>query len=263
MRTLAIALTGAMLLFTGHAAAAPQMLGVVAEGTPMQLHCVDGQCMTEISTICLQENRPTPERHHPYRAVDMSTFSVLAMDAAGREHLLPLRDATFRSERGYTAVTVSADLSGLADSGLTPVSLVAGPETAFIPVFDESDENPFSASEIEYVLGSLKPAAARVFSEHGTARDAISIVSKLVNAAPPSGRMTAERRASLWEDVMNGTPREAVGSGVKRAADVYGYCQYRTEQGRFFSVRRCLEQRLDSFLLDLNTVYWSSVKPGS
>ena len=47
------------------------------------------------------------------------------------------------------------------------------------------------------------------------------------------------------------------------AADVVGYCQYRTSQGRFFSVRRCLEQRLDGMMMNLNTDYWKAVKPGS
>ena len=50
---------------------------------------------------------------------------------------------------------------------------------------------------------------------------------------------------------------------MHRAADVVGYCQYRTSQGRFFSVRRCLEQRLDGMMMNLNTDYWKAVKPGS
>ncbi len=263
MRGLIAATIMGVVFATGSATAAPQMLGVVAAGQNATLQCDGPVCTAELSTICLQENRETPTRHYPYTAVNLDDLSLIASTESGDMVQLPLRGASFRSERGYTAVTVTIGTQDLLRQGLAPKSLVATEFAAFVPVSEAGDPNPLSDAEVDFVMRELKPASAKVFAENSTAHSAIGIVNRLVNETPRSGRMTSVNRATLWERTMGETPRESTSAGAARAADIYGYCQYRTKQGRFFSVRRCLEQRLDSFLMDLNATYWQSVTPGS
>lgn len=258
----AVFLAGGVLA-AGPSFAAPQMLGIVTANKAIPLQCNGGICEAEISTICLQEDRQTPPRHHPYAAVDLAAFKLVAKSPAGDTVHVDLHEAAFRSERGYTAVSAKITTDHLRERGLTPVALVASAEAAFLPVPEIDDPDPINAAEIDFVMRDLNPAAKRVFADHQVAQTSITLVNRLVNGTPKRGRMTHEQRTSLWERTMGETPREAVGGGAARAADIYGYCQYRTKQGRFFSLRRCLEQRLDGFLMDLNTTYWQSVKPGS
>jgi len=42
------------------AQAAPQILGLIASADPVPMTCVDGTCTAELSSVCLQQHRPTP-----------------------------------------------------------------------------------------------------------------------------------------------------------------------------------------------------------
>ena len=102
-----------------------------------------------------------------------------------------------------------------------------------------------------------------MFKKHSRDYEAVRIVNRLINETPERGRMAKADREHLWQNVFGETPKESVGEGMHRAADVLGYCQYRTKMGRFFSVRRCLEDRVDGMLMDLNTEYWKAQQPGT
>lgn len=243
--------------------AAPQILGVIASASPLRLHCDAGTCRTEVSTYCLQAERATPDRHHAYTAVDPSVFSVLAKAADGDTVRVPLMIAGIRSERGYTAAQIAFPDDFLRQRGLTPVALTVADGGVLVPTALVGDDDPIRTGEIETVVASLQPIAADVFKKHGKDYEAIRIVNRLINETPEHGRLASADRESLWQNTFGENPRESVNVGMRRAADVLGYCQYRTKQGRFFSVRRCLENRLDGMLMDINADYWRAVQPGS
>ena len=48
------------------AAADPQMLGVVETASAVPLHCKNGECGAELTSICLQEERATPTPGYRY-----------------------------------------------------------------------------------------------------------------------------------------------------------------------------------------------------
>ncbi len=52
------------------AAAAPQMLGLVATDAPTPLRCLNGACVAELSAFCLQRWRAIPAAGTAYAAVD-------------------------------------------------------------------------------------------------------------------------------------------------------------------------------------------------
>ena len=49
------------------AQAAPQILGLMASAEPVPMTCVDGTCTAELSSVCLQQQRPTPLTGTVYR----------------------------------------------------------------------------------------------------------------------------------------------------------------------------------------------------
>ena len=265
MQRTRIALTAFMLTFGAipMAHAAPQLLGVVASSAPLSLHCEGDICRTEISTICLQAHRETPERHQAYTAYNLSTFSLNVVNADQEQKDVPLTEGSFTSTRGYTAVEVSIDVAFLRAQGFEPVSLSVAKDGMLIPVAVADDPDPIADDEIVHAMASLKPAAEDVFKTHSPEYEAIRLVNRLLNETPLKGRMAKADRDQLWDNTFGESARESSGAGAHRAADIAGYCQYRTKQGKFFSVRRCLEQRLDGMLMNINTEYWRAVQPGS
>lgn len=245
------------------AQAAPQLLGVVASDAPLSLQCSGGTCRTELSTYCMQSERDTPERDYIYMVHDMSAFRIISKNADGKTVELPLQAAKVKSVRGYTAAKIEFSTYDLAQNGLSPIALKIGKGGILVPMPVAGDDNPIRENEVAEAEASLLPIADKVFKQHGVEYEAIRIVNRLLNETPEHGRMAKADRENLWQNTFGETPRESVGGGMHRAADVLGYCQYRTGQGRFFSVRRCLEQRLDGMLMNINTDYWRAVKPGS
>lgn len=243
--------------------AAPQLLGVVATQAPLKFECEGGVCRADVSTFCMQAERETPDRHQGYSAHNPDVFRIVASTADGKLVRVALGNAQFASERGYTSTRVHIQTQWLTAQGLTPVGIEAGKGGVLVPTPMPGDANPIKPGEVEYAMASLQPVADKIFKKHGADYEAVQIVNRVLNEIPAKGRMAKNARDNLWENTFGETARESVGDAMHQAADVVGYCQVRTKQGRFFSVRRCLEQRLDGMLMNINTDYWQAVQPGS
>jgi len=258
-----MAVMAGMLLAPGLAHAAPQLLGVIASASPLKLQCDGGTCAVELTTFCMQSERDTPDRHHVYTVHDLSFFRIVAETSNGETTDVALPSAKVSAERGYTAARIEFSVRDLASRGLTPKALDVAGGGILVPMPVAGDPDPILEGEVEHALASLQPVANRIFKLHATEVEAIKVVSRVLSETPVAGRLRKHDRENLWDNTFGETARESVGPGMHRAADVVGYCQYRTSQGRFFSVRRCLEQRLDGMMMNVNTEYWKAVKPGS
>ena len=252
-----------LFILTPTADAAPQLLGVVASETPLRLQCGNGTCRTELSTFCMQAERDTPDRHYVYAAHDLSVFHVVARTGSGETVQVPLTAARLRSERGYTAAKIEFSDRALKAQGLTAIALGVDKGGILVPMPVAGDPDPIRDGEVDHAMASLQPVADKVFKQHGIELDAIRIMNRLLNETSEQGRMAKADRDNLWDNTFAESPREAMAGGMRSASGVLGYCQYRTDKGRFFSVRRCLEQRLDGMLMNINGAYWRAVKPGS
>jgi len=245
------------------AEAAPQLLGVVASDAPLSLKCSAGTCRTELPTFCLQAARETPARDYIYTLHDKSLFRIVTKTTDGETVEVPLQAAKVKAVRGYTAAKIEFSVRDFQSRGLRPVALRIDKGSILVPMPVAGDPNPIGETEVADAAAALLPIADRVFKQHGIDFEAIKIANRVLNGTPEQGRMAKADRENLWQDTFGESARESVGAGMHRAADVVGYCQYRTSQGRFFSVRRCLEQRIDGMMMNINTDYWRAVKPGS
>ena len=109
------ALLVAMFAFAP-AHAAPQILGLVAAAQPIPLTCEGGVCRAEVSAVCLQQHRKSPE---PGTAYLPAQGTEIALTGAGKSvSVAGLVKMT--SVRGFTSVSVSLAQATVRALGLRP-----------------------------------------------------------------------------------------------------------------------------------------------
>ena len=258
MRQLTKALGTAALLFTAAtgAQAAPQMLGVVAAPGPLALQCAGSNCTVDITTLCLEADRTTPAGGEVYIPSDASVFSVLARNDAGKTVKLALTHAVFRAARGYTATRISIDASALRARGLSPVALLVPKGTFLIPAPVPGDKSPTTSAQVQRVKTTLWPLAEQLFKTQRQKVETIGMVNRLLNATPATGPMQAAARADIWQDTIGKPPPETAAGAAHQAADLLAGCQRNVDKGVTFTLRECLQTRVDALLSEVNIEYW-------
>ena len=93
--------------FVSPVQAEPQMLGVIQTASAVPLHCADGNCTAELSSICLHEQRATPTSGHPYTAFNADAIKLTGTRADGSRVSLRAADVLrFAASRGFHTVRV-------------------------------------------------------------------------------------------------------------------------------------------------------------
>lgn len=243
--------------------AAPQILGVVATAEPLTMQCTDTQCRVQIPTLCLEATRTPPVTGQIYRPVKTSVFTVLARNGAGQTVRVPLAHATFRAARGYTANEVTLPVSGLRARGLTPVALAMSAGTVLIPAPVPGDAHAITPAEVAHARDALWPMARQVLQQRQRKVATIGLVSRLLNQTPEAGPMAAGPRRDLWARTFGTAPGAAARAArAGPAVSALRTCQRMVAQGYIFTLRGCLETRLDSLLSDVNVAYWQDAAHG-
>ena len=247
------------------ASAAPQILGVIAYNEPVPLSCATGQCWAELVTICLQKERANPLAGTPYRFYGPGSFELIVTDAQGNERRLPGQEhLKVRVARGFTAVRVELTERDLRELGAVSAAVTVDKGMSLVPVEVAGDPDPISERELAYATELLRTEADRWLASDDPRTQATRVVNRMINITPRVGRMSAADRGTLLsraEAKITGTLSD---EGRARAAGSFESCRYMVEKlGRFFSMRRCLETKHDSFMLDVNTEYWRAMTPGS
>ncbi len=209
----------------------------------------------------MQPHRPVPGPNAVYRAAGEG-FRLILEDAAGNMHSRPAPEVRIVKLRGYTSVTVAIAEHGAAFFGLKPVAIAIKKRSVLIPADITGDPDPIRPGEVEHALAALRPIADGIFAKHIETLQATTLINRLVNATPAQGRMTASDRGELWGQAI-GDDQSVARPAAERAKNILSFCQSGVGAGAFFSVRRCLENRLDGMMMDLNTKYWKGIEPGS
>ncbi|MGH7186788.1 MAG: hypothetical protein ACREIB_11000, partial [Pseudomonadota bacterium] len=187
------------LSFAVPAAAAPQVLGVVASITPVPLACKGETCTAQLSAFCLQRERDVPLERTAYRAADPKAFTLIATRGDGTSIRLPADDqVAFASAFGYASVriTVPSELLGGVDAVTLAVEVAPG--AAVVPVPVAGDPEPLGDDEIALATGPLRELASRHFDEPSTARDAAQVVEAMVNGLPRRFWEGPKDQSTLW-----------------------------------------------------------------
>ncbi|MGH6932469.1 MAG: hypothetical protein ACREEE_08545 [Dongiaceae bacterium] len=250
-RALAAALAAA-LLGAFPAAAAPQILGVMASATPIPLQCDRRECSAVIGTFCLQRDRDIPRYGEPFEAVKADQLTLFIATADGGIQRLPgapwLR---FTGYNGYTTARVVLSRESLTALGGDAAAVAIGPGVSLVPMAQLGDANPQSAEEIMTATGALRIAAGRYLDRPTVRADAARLVMALLNGVPES-RTIRDDNSGLWQRAIT---EELVGGmapgAVPIAARAYQRCATQ------FNPRGCLISRHRELMVPENREFWS------
>ena len=135
----------AFVIGIGPAAAAPQILGIVASNGALPLICDAQGCHADLSTFCLQQPRANPDLGQRYRLADANSVVLLGTRSDGQVVRLPAAPyVSFSTDRGFTSVEVALPPDRLAALGFTAVSVEVERQASLLPEAEANDPSPQS-----------------------------------------------------------------------------------------------------------------------
>ena len=242
------------------AAAAPQILGVVASIAPVEMRCTDEGCTAQLSAFCLQRDRDVPLEHTRYQAADPGAFRLLAARADGSSVQMPVDERIrFSSAFGFASVRISVPAEVMKEWGAVALAVEVSPEAALVPSPHAADADPLSEEEIALATGPLRALAGRHFDAPSTHRDAAQLLEAMVNGFPAQSWEGRVDRSALWEaQITPALEAAATPEALALARSVYENCLPSS-----YSMRQCLELKHMNLLSDPNRAYWDEASPGS
>lgn len=254
----AVAATG--LALAAPAAAAPQVLGVVASIAPVPLACTGEVCTAQLSAFCLQRERDVPIERTAYRAALPQAFTLIATRADGTSIRLPADEQVgFASAFGYASVRITVPAELLSATEAVALAVEVAPGAAVVPVPVAGDPEPLSEEEIALATGPLRALASRHFDAPSTMRDAAQMVEAMVNGLPRRFWERPDNRSVLWEQQVTPALQAAASpEAVTVARDIYEECL-----PYIYGMRQCLELKHMNLLFEPNRAYWDEASPGS
>jgi len=257
-----VSIAASFLFAIAGAAAAPQLLGLVASnGAPTRLDCAGEECSGYFGTFCLQPERQGPSRGTPYEVVAGEITLRLTL-ADGSERRLPASPyVAIRAHNNYSAVRIVLLAQGAEAMGATAIAVEVGPNVTLQPVRQIGDMEPQTADEIALATGTLREAGALAFDRPGRIADASRIVTRFINELPKvGGEETAALQQSLW-DREAGAPELAMATpeGRMLAREIYDRCQADLANHRVPSLRSCFSLQHGALMREINKQFWDSI----
>jgi hypothetical protein len=254
----AFALTVAAL---SPARAAPQILGLIASAAPVPMICAGGTCTAELSSVCLQQHRPTPVTGTVYRPAERTRVTLTVTGANGVARRLPVAAAlTFTSLRQFSAVKVSLPEATVRRLGNGAVKISVGPMASLIPVAVAGDPQPLSAAEIARYTGPLRVLAERAFARDSARVNATRILSRMINRLPERSDAGIEEVASLWRQTVG---EEVTDETQKFLRSAVAECRETLRNGVRANLRSCLSYHHDYLSGENTNNAWRAMNPGS
>ncbi|HXV25791.1 MAG TPA: hypothetical protein VED46_16235 [Alphaproteobacteria bacterium] len=241
------------------AAAAPQILGVVASMAPMPLACKDQTCTAQLSAFCLQRERDVPPGWTVYHAADPGAFILTATRADGSSVRIPLDERIgFTSAFGFASARVTVPAALLEEWQAVALAIEVSPSAVLVPMPVAGDSNPQSEAEIALATGPLRQVASRHFDSPSTERDAAQLVEAMVNGFPVHSWEGRVDRAAVWERQVTPALKEAASpKSIALARSIYEKCLPQS-----YGMRQCLELKHMNLLSDATRAYWAEAVPG-
>lgn len=257
------AVTASLALASSGASAAPQILAVMASLGPQQMNCSGSICTTSLSSYCLQKDRDVPTTGQVYLPTQTDGFELIVVDAKGAEMSVPAGDhVTFKSIRGYSSVRATIGKDVLSKLGGVSAKIVVTAGATLAPEPVPGDPNPISEKELHFAATSLRDQGNEIVDARPEA-EAASIINRITATIVPRAPANNESLEQLWRDVIEnvGTAKPAAADSIKRARDIYDWCQTRMSYHSMGGVKSCLEFKHDETIMRLNTDYWEN-QPG-
>ena len=252
-----------LALPSSNATAAPQLLGLVASNGPVPLLCNRDHCTAELSSFCLQEDRPVPPAgtgYSPAPGLEV-TLRVTAADGSVRR-LNAGHHLGFASVRNYTAVEVSLPVEALAALGAVAAAVEIGPGLALVPEPRAGDPLPQSSADVSFATEIRRTAGTRLVDLSQRA-GAARVLGLIVNRLSPEDHDRVTPRDRLWREALAQAGQDREAPGLARAEGAFGACLNRKAPDNDAALRWCLQLRHDALMIGLTSDYWAAAKGGS
>jgi hypothetical protein len=247
---------------SGSAAAAPQILGIVASNGTLPLSCSKDGCSADLSTFCLQQPRANPQPGQRYELADAGAVTLVGTKASGETVRLPAAPfMTFVSTRGFTSVEVTMPEQTLAHLGFTAVAVEVARDASLIPVVAENDSDPQSSDEIALALGAYRRQGSKFFDDSGEAADAIRLTNRMINDLPRFQRRRTDTDGHLIDGILRpDVAGRADPAGIRLARRNHETCVVKVDVTHHIdSMRSCLQGTHDRLVTNTNIDFWRSL----
>ncbi len=187
-------------------------------------------------------------------------FSLTVTTASGETLELKTGEhVEFRSLRGFTMVRAIIDEEVVRRHEIVEAEISAFPGASLLPEPVAGDPNPITEAEIAYATRSLRQHGEELVDATPEAQ-AATIINRIAATIVPREDATDENLDRLWWNAIDGMgPAKPVGEdAIRRARDIYDWCQSRMSYHSMSGVKSCLEFKHDDTIMRLNTDYWNS-----
>ncbi len=267
MRRILPGLAAAFALAAGSAAAAPQALMVAAGGGEVHLNCSGADCRAEITTFCLQPERPNPEFGHRYNILAMAdqqgAMRLVGYRGDGSEVVLPLESsAILTAERDHSAVMLTVPAPVLRDHGVTRLSVRVSEPVMLVPQAVAGDPRGQEKEDLAFLATTARQAALYTIEEHPDQVGATRIVRDVLNGVPADRPSTRDERRTAWTGA---GPERETPRAQSMARNAYDDCKDVTAIGdvRLYGFRSCMGVMHDEIIGEVNDAYAELIGAGS
>jgi hypothetical protein len=222
---------------------------------------VGGTCAAELSSVCLQQHRPTPFTGTVYRPAKGTHIILTVTGPNGAVHRMPVAAAlTFKSLRQFSSVKVSLPEATVRRLGDGAAWLSVRPGASAIPVAIEGDPNPQSAGEIARYTGPLRTLAEKAFERDSARVNATRILNQMVNRLPERSTAGIEEVGSLWRQTV---AKDVSAETQKFLTHAVKDCRETLRTGVMSDLRACLSYQHDYLSGENTNNAWQAMNPGS
>lgn len=235
------------------AAAAPQVLALIATDRPVALHCEGAMCTASLPTLCLQPERRAPRAGRDYRLAANQALTLVGngktRSIAEGFHLI--------AKRTHVAVEIRIPRTLIA--GLANPAILVGAGVSAVPVGAADDPRPMNADELALAIGPRR-AVATVLVDRDPARiPAVSMTNRLANLVSANG----EDRQRWSEIVADAKARKVSAAAIDYAKIMHDLCGFKLRNRLVGSLPSCLAALNDEAMDYLNGELEPALKTGS
>ena len=255
--TLPAGLAVLALAFASHsAAAAPQMLALVASATPIPIQCSEAGCGAELTAFCLEEGRDAPQHGTAYRTLRDQDITIVMRHADGRLSRRPAgQSVTLSSARGHSAVRLR--LAPTRPGDAVPVAVEIARGATVQPVPRAGDPNPHTPADLARLTGPIRAIGSRLVDDDAVHTVTARVLNLAINLLPANGG-----GSPIWRAVSGRLGQGAQAAGVSRAKAIVERCERQPAVAGGNWLSQCLAFHHDHQVLVRNQEFWDAVGAG-
>jgi hypothetical protein len=253
----------AAALWASSVKAAPQALALVSTHGPIELICDNGECSIELTTFCLQKDRPAPEDGTAYE-VAFGELRLEGITADGnRVTLDPKQAFEFTTQRSFTAMRISLSDDVEGAENFTAIDMFVPENVALVPMAVAGDPTPLTEMEVAMIGQSLRPFGNQIMDRDPDSMGAARILNRTLNRLPRDGWADPAASQKAWEDAVGSPDGQAASpEGLYRAKRSFDLCEWGNGGNSWSSMRRCMELEHDQLIREKNSEFWKGMDVG-